>query len=144
MLFADDLVSFGIGSGAVAILGLIGGGVAWILKWGRDGKTADDARDDKDEETALHRLQKVMELREADCNKRIQELTQRVENLERHRDAKQVERDAYRDRTITQAARIKYLEMVLRREKITPDLWDQPGSADTLPSLDVTPPSGDK
>lgn len=143
MLFADELppwVSFLSGTVLTSVVGSVGAAAVWWFTR-KDRKEKEiEAREDQEEETALKRLENVMRLREEDCERRINELTVRVTNLERNRDAKQIERDALRDKLALYAARTKYLEALLRRSGVTPDDWEKPDTApDGLPAVDTTP-----
>lgn len=142
MLFADDLTAAILGGGGMTLLTALGGAAVWWLNRKDRKEKENEQRGDAEEETALARLQRVMDLREEDCERRIRELARRVDDLERNRDARQVERDALRDKLALYSARTKYLEALLKRAGVTPDDWDKPGTdVETLPALDLTPRS---
>lgn len=150
MLFADEpgqipgWLLFVFGGAGGGVLGTAGAFLMKLLDRRKtDAKERKD-EEDKDEETALGRLEKVMRLREEDCDRRINELTVRVADLERNRDARQVERDAMRDKLAIYAARVKYLEYCCRAG-IKPDDWDKPDTAPDggLPSVDTSPKRGE-
>ncbi len=151
MLFAESdgevpgwlLLVFG-GAGG----GVVGSLLAFVWKV-MDRRKADaaerEAKEDKDEETALGRLQRVMELREADCTKRIDELTRRIEHTDRRIDSLTGERDKLREKLAMFYARLKYQESLLRKSGVEVDDWEKPDTGwNDLPAVNLPKTEGEK
>lgn len=147
MLFAqmgdqpvNPWMTFILGGGLVSVIGALWAGIHQLLKWRSEVRNKLKADEDKDEETAIARLEKVMEMREIDCTRRINELANRVEALEKSKIDRELVIDALREKVALYSARNKYLEAIARQAGAKPESWDKPDTTLTLPALDVTPP----
>lgn len=146
MLFAEQpeiipgWVLFLFGGAGGGALGSVGVFLFKLLDRRKADKAAEKAEADKDEQTALDRLKAVMDLREHDCNKRIDELKERLARTETRVEALTTDRDKWRDRQTMYYARQLYLETMLRKAGIEVEQWEPPDTkTEGLPAVNLKP-----